>query len=90
MAAGRANRLDLTGDDPEKAIWRKAVLSNLSLSEANIPTWQVFRLPNIEKATGLESQFHLLPCRKLPTLLTHRTEYRKEQMALFPHSKPSS
>jgi hypothetical protein len=45
VAAGRANRLDLTGDDPEKAIWRKAVLSNLSLSEANIPTWQVFRKP---------------------------------------------
>jgi hypothetical protein len=79
VAAGRANRLDLTGDDPEKAIWRKAVLSNLSLSEANIPMWQVFQKP-----------IPLAAMQEIAALLTHRTEYRKEQMALFPHSKPSS
>jgi hypothetical protein len=31
----RAIHLDLTGDDPEKAIWRKAFLSNLSAPEVS-------------------------------------------------------
>jgi hypothetical protein len=100
LRGSRAICLDLTGDDPEKAIWRKAVLSNLSASEADISNmasvlvakhhWLYAQLEYFEKKTGLESQFHFLPCTKLLTLLTHKTEYRKRKMALFPHSKPSS
>jgi len=36
LRGGRAIRLNLAGDKPEKAVWRKAVLSNLGTLEANI------------------------------------------------------
>jgi hypothetical protein len=36
LRGGRAFRLNLAGDNPQKVIWRKAVLSNLGISEDNI------------------------------------------------------
>ena len=36
LRGGRVFRLDLAGDNPKKVVWRKAVVSNLGISEANI------------------------------------------------------
>jgi hypothetical protein len=36
LCGSRAIHLNLARDKPEKAVWRKAVLSNLGTSEANI------------------------------------------------------
>ncbi len=101
LCGSRAICLDLTENDPKGLYGERLSFQTFLHQKLIFPTWQVFRLPNITdcmhslstlRKTGLESQFHLLPCRKLPTLLTHKKENRKNKWLYFhtpnhPHDK---